>query len=57
LGGVYLLMATKRVPGGRLIEGRRWRAVRSPAAATAPIARSESLIGRDSAPKDRLESR
>ena len=57
LGGGYLLMATKRVPGGRLIEGRRWRAVRSPAAATAPIARSESLIGRDSAPKDRLESR
>lgn len=57
LGGVYLLMATKRVHGGRLIDGRRWRTVRSPAAATAPIARSDTLLGRESAPKDRLESR
>ena len=57
LGGVYLLMATKRVPGGRLIDGRRWRTVRSPAAATAPVARSDTLIGREAAPKDRFESR
>lgn len=57
LGGVYLLMATKRVHGGRLIDGRRWRTVRSPAAATAPVARSDTLIGREAAPKDRFESR
>ncbi len=57
LGGVYLLMATKRVHGGRLIDGRRWRTVRSPAAATAPVARSDTLIGRGAAPKDRFESR
>ncbi|PUE10084.1 class I SAM-dependent methyltransferase [Limnohabitans sp. T6-20] len=57
LGGVYLLMATKRVPGGRLINGRRWRTVRSPAAATAPIARSDTFIGRQAAPKDIVEPR
>lgn len=57
LGGVYLLMATKRVSGGRLIDGRRWRTVRSPAAATAPLARSETFIGRKSAPKDIVEPR
>ena len=57
LGGVYLLMATKRVPGGRLIHGRRWRTVRSPAAATAPMARSDTFIGRPTAPKDTVESR
>lgn len=51
-GGVYLLMATKRVPGGRRIDGRSWRAVRSPAATPAPIARSEPLNGPQSAPKD-----
>ena len=57
LGGVYLLMATKRVPGGRLINGRRWRTVRSPAAATAPIARSDPFTGRKAAPKDIVEPR
>lgn len=51
-GGVYLILATKRVPGGRLLDGRRWRAVRSPAAATVPLARSDSHIGRQTAPKD-----
>jgi SAM-dependent methyltransferase len=45
LGGVYLIFATKRVPGGRLLDGRRWRAVRSPAAAAVPLARSDSHIG------------
>ncbi len=57
LGGVYLLMATKRVPGGRLINGRRWRTVRSPAAATVPLARSDTFIGRQAAPKDTVEPR
>jgi SAM-dependent methyltransferase len=57
LGGVYLLVATKRVPGGLLINGRRWRTVRSPAAATAPIARSDTFTGRKAAPKDIVEPR
>ena len=57
LGGVYLLVATKRVTGGRWIDGRRWRTVRSPAGAAAPIARSDTLMGPTSAPKDSLESR
>lgn len=57
LGGVYLLVATKRVPGGRLIDGRRWRTVRSPAGATAPVARADTLLGPTSAPKDQFESR
>jgi SAM-dependent methyltransferase len=57
LGGVYLLLATKRVPGGRFIDGRRWRAVRSPAGATAPIARTDNPMGHTSAPKDTVESR
>jgi len=56
-GGVYLLMATKRVPGGRLIDGRSWRAVRSPSAATAPIVRSEPFTGPQSAPKDIVDPR
>jgi SAM-dependent methyltransferase len=57
LGGVYLLVATKRVPGGRFIDGRRWRTVRSPAGATAPVARTDTLMGPTSAPKDTVESR
>ena len=57
LGGVYLIMATKRVPGGRLIEGRRWRTVRSPASATAPAARSDTTMGQATAPKDFVDSR
>lgn len=52
LGGVYLILATKRVPGGRLLDARRWRAVRSPAVAAVPLARSDSPIGRQTAPKD-----
>lgn len=56
-GGVYLLMATKRAPGGRFIDGRRWRTVRSPAGATAPIARTDTLMGPAKAPKDTVESR
>lgn len=51
-GGVYLILATKRVPAGRLLDGRRWRAVRSPAAATVPLARSDSHTGRQTASKD-----
>ncbi len=57
LGGVYLLMATKRVPGGRLIDGRRWRTLRSPAGAAAPVARTDTFLGPISALKDTLESR
>jgi SAM-dependent methyltransferase len=56
-GGVYLLVATKRVPGGRFIDGRRWRTVRSPAGATVPIARTDTLMGPIRAPKDTVESR
>jgi SAM-dependent methyltransferase len=57
LGGVYLLLATKRVPGGRFIDGRHWRTVRSPAAATVPVARADTLMGPAAAPKDTVESR
>ena len=52
LGGVYLIVATKRVPGGRWLDGRQWRAVRSPAAATVPVARSDTSISRHAALKD-----
>lgn len=57
LGGVYLLMAIKRVPGGRLIIGRRWRTVQSPATVTVPLARSDTFIGHQAAPKDTVEPR
>jgi hypothetical protein len=56
-GGVYLLMATKRVPGGRLLEARQWRKVRSPTAATVPLARSDTPIGCQAAPKDIVDPR
>jgi SAM-dependent methyltransferase len=56
LGGVYLLMATKRVPGGRWVHGRSWRAVRSPAA-VAPVARSDTVFSPPDAEKDLLEPR
>ncbi len=52
LGGVYLLLATKRVPAGRLLSARSWRAVRSTGAATAPIARADTLFGRPLTQKD-----
>jgi len=55
--GVYLLVATKRVPGGRFIDGRRWRTVRSPAGATVPIARTDNLTGTTKTQKDTVESR
>lgn len=57
LGGVYLLMATKRVPGGRLLPARQWRTVRSPAAAAAPVARSETIQGHPLAEKDAFDPR
>ncbi len=57
LGGVYLLMATKRVPGGRWQPARQWRTVRSPAAATAPLARSDTLMGQPLTEKDNFDPR
>jgi SAM-dependent methyltransferase len=57
LGGVYLLMATKRVPGGRRLPARQWRTVRSPAQATAPVARSDTFMGHPSAEKDAFDPR
>ena len=39
VGGVYLLLATKRVPGGHLLPGKAWRKVPSRAALVAPAAR------------------
>ena len=57
LGGVYLLMVTKRVPGGRLLPARQWRTVRSPAAATAPVARSDTFMAHHPAEKDAFDPR
>ena len=57
LGGVYLLMATKRVPGGRLLEARPWRKLRSPAAVTAPVARSDISSVQALDQKDSLDPR
>ena len=57
LGGVYLLMATKRVPGGRWLPARQWRTVRSPAQATAPVARSDTFMGHPPAEKDAFDPR
>jgi len=57
LGGVYLLMATKRVQGGRWLPARSWRTVRSPAAATAPLARSDTCTGHPLAEKDICDPR
>ena len=39
LGGVYLIVATKRVPGSHLLTGKAWRKVPSRAALVAPAAR------------------
>ena len=36
VGGVYLLLATKRVPGGHLLPGKAWRKVPSRAAGAGP---------------------
>ena len=38
-GGVYLMVATKRVPGSHLLPGKAWRKVPSRAALVAPAAR------------------
>lgn len=57
LGGVYLLMATKRVPGGRLLDARSWRKLRSPAAVTAPVARSDTFTVHSLDQKDPLDPR
>jgi SAM-dependent methyltransferase len=53
-GGVYLLLATKRVPAGRLLPAKAWRTVRSPAVAAAPVARSDTLVSRPLTEKDRI---
>ena len=50
LGGVYLLVATKRVQGGRLLSGRAWRKVPSRSAIPAPAASIEAPV-RASPPK------
>jgi len=41
LGGVYLIVAIKRVPGGHLLPGRAWRKVPSRSAMAAPAASME----------------
>ena len=46
LGGAYLIVATKRVPGGRLLTRRPWRKVRSTASSTVPVARTDVSTGR-----------
>ena len=51
LGGVYLILATKRVPSGSWLNERSWRAVGSPAVATVPVARSDTPICRTAALK------
>lgn len=57
LGGVYLLLATKKVPGRRLVHGRPWRTVRSPSASTLPVARSDTFKDGLLQPKDFFEPR
>jgi SAM-dependent methyltransferase len=44
-GGAYLIVATKRVPGGRLLTRRAWRKVRSAASSTVPVARTDVGAG------------
>lgn len=44
-GGAYLMVATKRVPGGRLLTSRAWRKVRSTASSTVPVARTDVGTG------------
>jgi SAM-dependent methyltransferase len=44
LAGVYLIVATKRVPGPRWLEGRRWRKVPSRTAVAAPAASIEAPV-------------
>lgn len=42
LGGVYMILATKRVHGGRLLSGRAWRTVPSRSPMPAPAASIEA---------------
>jgi SAM-dependent methyltransferase len=44
LGGVYLIVATKRVPGGHLLSGRTWRKVPSRSAMAAPAASIDAPV-------------
>ncbi len=55
LGGVYLIVATKRVPGVRLLNGRAWRKVPSRSAIAAPAASIEAPSAR-SLPSPKNES-
>ncbi|MDP4612545.1 MAG: class I SAM-dependent methyltransferase [Limnohabitans sp.] len=57
LGGVYLLVATKRVPGGHWLPARQWRKVRSPASAPAPVARSDTFMSQLQSKKDAFDPR
>ena len=44
VGGAYLIVATKRVPGGLLMKGRAWRKVPSRSAMVAPAASIEAPL-------------
>ena len=44
LGGVYVVVATKRVPGGRPLDARTWRKVPSRSAMAAPAASIEAPL-------------
>ncbi|MFM7025036.1 MAG: methyltransferase domain-containing protein [Limnohabitans sp.] len=44
LGGAYLMVATKRVHGGRLLDGRAWRTVPSRSVIPAPAASIEAPV-------------
>ncbi len=44
LGGMYLIVATKRVPGGRLLQAPAWRKVPSRSAVAAPAASIEAPV-------------
>ena len=44
LGGAYLIVATKRVPGGRLLSGKAWRKVPSRSAVVVPAASIQAPV-------------
>lgn len=50
-GGLYLIVASKRMPGGRLLDGRAWRKVASRSAVPAPAASLEAPTVPASTPK------
>lgn len=56
-GGVYLVLATKRVPAGRLLSARAWRKVRSTAATVAPVVRSDTRVSLPLNEKDHFDPR